>query len=103
MTSRKQVILIENKSEISRFIDRKVFDEKIKSIVIKDAHLLEVASKEGKFIVSRDNAARDKISSIECIRHTVRGILWANPVEDSEALQMKLEKMIKYDTIKRLA
>ncbi|MBR7907568.1 hypothetical protein [Burkholderia cenocepacia] len=90
MIARKQVCFVENHDKIATLINSLELNEKNKAIALKDCHIVDVAIENGRFVTSRDDNAKAAFLSITEIHPFVRGITWANPVTDFDALKQKL-------------
>lgn len=92
MIARKQVDFVDPPPVFSNALSALDFDHRLKTIALKDAHLVDAARAQGSFITSRDDNARSSIRCIQQLRELYQGIIWINPVTELEVLEDWLTK-----------
>lgn len=81
MIARKQFQIVKHNDEIKTIIKMSSADEKTISIAIKDSHLVDNFNISKGSIVSRDENAKNAISSIPEIKAHINNMEWINPTK----------------------
>lgn len=92
MIARKQVAFVDATPDFANALAVLDLDERIKSVALKDAHLVDAARTRGSFVTSRDDTARASIQTVRELNALYRKIVWINPVTESNTLEDCLTK-----------
>ncbi|MFT4926404.1 MAG: hypothetical protein ACI8WB_002502 [Phenylobacterium sp.] len=93
MVAKKRVKFIKPDTTVNDYISDNVSDEKIKSIAIKDAHLVDAALSQDNIIVSNDDNARRAFCVISANYGPITAVMWFHSVTDKPFVSGYLQSL----------
>jgi hypothetical protein len=92
MIARKKIKFVQPNCDVKDYILLHVPNGKVKSIAIKDAHLIDIALNDGLFVASNDDNARKAFCTISATYKNIQSIIWVNSINDQKFITKYLSK-----------
>jgi hypothetical protein len=100
----KRMVLVDDAEnvKIRTDVERFVLNDKAKTAVLKDIHLVEAAIQADEIVISCDNKMRELLCTLSGQSTEIKDIVWVNPVNDYESASDWLQKGCERDDVRKL-